>query len=123
MRLLLRDDEVFFRKALSLMQRTTEDDPLIVNAIVIAESLWVLERRAKVERSAARAALGGFLDSDQIRVSDANPLRAWADTLAHPHRDYSDVIIAQINREIGCRFTYTLDEQASKRVPGMELLT
>ncbi|MGY6707691.1 MAG: PIN domain-containing protein [Rhizobiaceae bacterium] len=122
-RLLLRDDEVMFQRAAALVGRTSPDDPLIVNAVVVAESLWVLERKAGVERLTARATLTGLLESEEMRVHETNPFRNWAETLSSEHRDYSDLVIAQINREIGCEFTYTLDGPAAKAVPGMQLLT
>jgi len=122
-RLLLRDHEEMYQRSLALLSRVHANDPLVVNAVVVAESLWVLERKAKVERRLARSTLLGFLESDQIRVHETNPFKGWADTMTSSHRDYSDLVIAQINREIGCEFTYTLDEGASKAVSGMELLT
>ena len=111
-----------YQRAVALISQVRPGDPLIVNAVVIAESLWVLERKAKVERGRARQTLFGFLDSEQILVHETNPFRGWEDTLASDHRDYSDLIIAAINREIGCEFTYTLDAGAAKSVPGMKLL-
>ena len=121
-RLLLRDDEAMFQRAATLVGRTPPDDPLIVNAVVVAESLWVLEQKAGVERRTARATLMGLLESEEMRVHDTNPFRNWTETLVVEHRDYSDLVIAQINREIGCDFTYTLDGPAAKAVPGMQLL-
>ena len=121
-RLLLRDDEAMFQRAAALLERTPPDDPLIVNAVVVAECLWVLERKASVERTVARTTLTGLLESEELRVHDTNPFRHWAETLASGPRDYSDLVIAQINREIGCDFTYTLEGPAARAVPGMELL-
>ena len=111
-----------FQRAAALLGRTSPEDPLIVNALVVAESLWVLERRANVERRIARTTLAGLLESEEIWVHETNPFRNWAQTLAIEHRDYSDLVISQINREIGCEFTYTLDGPAAKAVPGMQLL-
>jgi predicted nucleic-acid-binding protein len=121
-RLLLRDDEAMFQRAAALIGRTSPDDPLLVNVVVVAESLWVLERKAGVDRAIARSTLAGLLESEELRVLDTNPLRHWADTLASGHRDYSDLVISQINLEAGCDFTYTLDAPAAKAVPGMRLL-
>lgn len=121
-RLLLRDDEAMFQRAAALIGRTSPDDPLIVNVVVVAESLWVLERRAGVEREIARATLAGLLESEELRVHDTNPFRHWAETLSSGHSDYSDLVIARINREIGCDFTYTLDGPAARSVLGMQLL-
>lgn len=121
-RLLLRDDETMFERASALVARTSPEDPLIVNAVVVAESLWVLERRAQIGREVARRTLAQLFDSEELRVHDTNPLRYWADALASSHRDFSDMLIAQMNREIGCDFTYTLDAAAAKAVVGMELL-
>lgn len=122
-RLLLRDDEAMFQRAANLVARTPPSEPLIVNVVVVAESLWVLERKANVERRTARATLLGLLESNEMSVHDSNPFRFWAETLASDHRDCSDLIIAAINREIGCKYTYTLDAGAARSVPGMELLT
>ena len=52
-RLLLRDDEAMFQRAAALIGRTSPDDPLLVNVVVVAESLWVLERKAGVDRAIA----------------------------------------------------------------------
>lgn len=112
-----------FQRAMNLVARTSPRDPLVVNALVVAESLWVLERKARVDRQIARATLLGLLESNEFSVHETNPFRLWAETLTHTHRDYSDLVIAAINREIGCDFTYTLDEGAARSVPGMELLT
>ena len=121
-RLLLRDDEAMFQRAAALIARTSPEDPLIVNAVVVAESLWVLERKAGIARQLVRKTLSDLLESEEMRVHETNPLRYWAETLSSDHRDFSDLVIAQINREIGCDFTYTLDKGAAKKVPGMELL-
>ena len=121
-RALLRDDEAMYQRVVALLSRVIPGDPLIVNSVVVAETLWVLERRAKIDRRRARRGLLDFLHSEQIAVSSANPLRKWAETLESRHRDYSDVIIAQINLEIGCSHTLTLDAKAAANIPGMELL-
>ncbi|MGB6118008.1 MAG: PIN domain-containing protein [Mesorhizobium sp.] len=118
----MRDDENMFQRSVRLIEQARPTNPLVVNAIVIAETLWVLERRAKVERRVARDTLYGFLETDQILVPDSNPLKAWQDTLVSGHRDYSDVVIAAINSELGCDYTYTLDAGAAKAVPSMRLL-
>ena len=122
-RLLLRDDEAMFQRAAALIGRTSPDDPLVVNVVVVAESLWVLERKAGVDRATARTTLAALLESEELRVHDTNPFRNWADTLSSGHRDYSDLVIAQINLEAGCDFTYTLDAPAARSAPGMKLLS
>ena len=121
-RLLLRDDEAMFQRAAALIGRTSPDDPLVVNVVVVAESLWVLEKKAGVDRATARSTLAAFLESEELRVLDTNPFRNWAETLSGGHRDYSDLVISQINLEAGCDFTYTLDAPAARAVPGMKLL-
>ncbi len=112
-----------FQVVTSLLASADGRNPLLVNAIVVAESLWVLERQQKISAKRARPVLFGFLNSSQISVSSNNPFSDWASVLEHGHRDFSDRIIAQVNLELGCEYTLTLDKRAARDVPGMKLLT
>lgn len=121
-RLLTRDDQKQFDAAVALFKASNADAPLFVNPIVIAETVWVLERVYKSDRASVRQQVAGLLDTVEIKVPEALQMKNWVDWFISPHLDFSDVIIAEINRANGCEKTMTFDRMAANSVPGMELL-
>ena len=121
-RLLTRDDPVQFDAAVSLVRASSAEAPLFVNPMVIAETVWVLERAYKVDRMVARTQVAGLLDTVEIRVPETLRMESWGQWFASPHTDFSDVMIADLNRMNGCEKTMTFDRKAANSVPGMELL-
>lgn len=121
-RLLTRDDQKQFDAAVALFKASNADAPLFVNPIVVAETVWVLERVYKSDRAMVRKQVSGLLDTVEIRVPEALRMDNWIDWLASPYPDFSDVIISELNRANGCEKTMTFDRKAANSVPGMELL-
>ncbi|AKH99161.1 putative nucleic-acid-binding protein, contains PIN domain [Hoeflea sp. IMCC20628] len=122
-RLLTRDDKTQFDAAVELVKASDADRPLFVNPMVIVETIWVLERVYKTDRETARSHVAGLLDTVEIKVPEMLHMKNWAEWLHSPHPDFSDVVIAGINRENGCEKTMTFDKKAAASVPGMELLS
>lgn len=122
-RLLTRDDPEQFDAAVRLVKASGPDRQLFVNPIVIAETIWVLERIYKTDRATARRQVAGLLDTVEIKVPEAMQMGSWSEWLQSPHPDFSDVIIAGLNSANGCETTMTFDRKAAQSVPGMELLT
>ena len=121
-RLLTRDDPEQFDAAVRLVKTSGPDRPLFVNPIVIAETIWVLERIYKTDRAMARRQVAGLLDTVEIKVPETMLTGSWSEWLQSPHPDFSDVVIAGLNSENGCETTMTFDRKAAQSVPGMELL-
>jgi predicted nucleic-acid-binding protein len=121
-RLLTRDDPVQFDAAVSLFKSSSAEEPLFVNPMVILETIWVLERVYLVDRILARNQVAGLLDTVEIKVPETLRMDKWSQWFTSPHVDFSDVIIADLNRANGCEKTMTFDRKAAKSVPGMELL-
>lgn len=121
-RLLTRDDPVQFEAAVALVRNSSADAPLFVNPMVVAETIWVLERVYKVDKMMARSQVAGFLDTVEIKVPDTLRMDNWGQWLASSHADFSDVVIAALNSANGCEKTMTFDRKAASSVPGMELL-
>lgn len=122
-RLLTRDDPEQFEAAVRLVKASGPDRQLFVNPIVIAETIWVLERLYKTDRATARRQLAGLLDTVEIKVAETMQIGSWNEWLQSPHTDFSDVVIAGLNSANGCETTMTFDRKAAQLVPGMELLT
>jgi predicted nucleic-acid-binding protein len=121
-RLLVRDHIGQYQAAVALVSNSGAREPLIVNPIVIAETVWVLEKRYRQERQTARGLLATLLDTDEFAVPRRMNCDGWSDWLQSGHSNFSDVVIAAINLENGCEKTVTFDLRAAKSVPGMELL-
>jgi predicted nucleic-acid-binding protein len=121
-RLLTRDDPEQFDAAVRLVKASGPDRQLFVNPIVVAETIWVLERIYKTDRVTARKQVAGLLDTVEIKVPETMQMGSWNEWLQSPHPDFSDVVIAGLNSENGCETTMTFDRKAAQSVPGMELL-
>jgi predicted nucleic-acid-binding protein len=121
-RLLTRDDPEQFDAAVRLVKASGPDRPLFVNPIVVAETIWVLERIYKTDRVTARKQVAGLLDTVEIKVPETMQIDGWSEWLKSPHPDFADVIIAGLNSANGCETTMTFDRKAAQSVPGMELL-
>lgn len=122
LRFVLKDDESHFALARRLVSQASVDQPLCVNVVTLVEIVWILESRLKMSPSTARNMVSGFVGSAEIVLPETNPFSDPAAVLGSGHRGWTDVVVARINRELGCKFTYTFDKRAARDVPGMELL-
>ena len=122
-RLLTRDNADQYASAVALVEAAGEGQPLMVNPIVAAESIWVLEKRYGLKPAEARPILARLLYSVEFMVPKQIGCDNWPAWFQSDHGGFSDIVIAAINAENGCTTTYTFDRRAAKAVPGMELLT
>jgi len=115
LRLLLRDHakqaaaaEKAFASAVS------PDEPAVINAVVLSEAVWAMRKVYALPKDKVVAILRGLLAQSDISVVPDEPahraLAAWEQGAA----EFSDYLIAEINREIGCEFTFTFDRTAAK---------
>ena len=123
MRLLTGDDPEQFEAAVGLVRASSAEAPLFVNPLVIWETVWVVERIYKIDRTLARSKVAGLLDTVEMKVPDVLNMNNWTAWLNASHPDFSDVVIAELNQANGCVKTLTFDRRAAASVPGMELLT
>ena len=98
------------------------DDPMYVGLIVVAELVWVLERRYGYKRHQTAAAVRYLLESPDVVVERAALVDVAIDRVEALGTDIADELIAATNAVVGCTTTVTLDKVAAKRTPGMELL-
>lgn len=98
------------------------DEPAFVSAIVVAETIWVLNRRLKFPMTEVTRILRDLLASDGLVVEMTAELDALL-RVGEPAADIADYFVAWMSAKAGCSHTVTFDKMASKHVPGMELLT
>lgn len=122
LRFMTRDDEGQHNLASKIFQSASFSMPLCVNLVTLTETVWVLESRMKLAPEKARAIISTFLEAQEVLLLPLTKLPDPMAMLRSRHRGWTDVVVAAVNRENGCDFTYTFDERAAKSVPGMELL-
>ncbi|WP_163265531.1 PIN domain-containing protein [Chelativorans alearense] len=122
-RLLTRDDARQYEAVVGLIKNNKSRGALFVNPVVVAETIWVLERVYKTDREIGRKLLSELLETVEFVVPASMHLEGWSEWFQSRHQDFSDVLIAGINRDNGCSATVTFDREAAKSVPGMELLS
>ncbi|MDP2122266.1 MAG: PIN domain-containing protein [Hoeflea sp.] len=98
------------------------DDPAYVSAIVVAETVWVLNRRLKYPMTDVTRILRDLLASDGLVIEMTEELDALL-RAGEPAADIADYFVAWTSAKAGCSHTVTFDKLASKQVPGMEFLS
>ena len=114
-RYLIQDDLAQLRAASRFIEDDcSEQEPGLVNQIVLAELVWVLERGYKLDRSAIVAALDALLLARQLSIEHPDDVReAISDYLKGA--DFADSLIAACNARLGCEYTVTLDRGPARR--------
>ncbi len=121
-RLFVVDDPAQSEIVRQFFAARSEADPAFVSLLVIAELVWLLDDTYDFPLAAIAGVLKNVLASPDF-VLEAPEFIADAVALADKRKiDIADFLIARIARENDCRATVTFDIDASKRVPGMELL-
>jgi predicted nucleic-acid-binding protein len=88
-----------------------------VNAIVVAETAWILEQKLKVSRPAVSEVVDRLLYSANITVGDEDQVRAALALFEASRANFVDCLIAELNQAAGCIYTLTFDRKAA-RTPG-----
>ena len=118
-RLLAQDHPEQTRKAHKLIrEECTESAPAFVNLIVLAETVWVLERSFDYRIPEICHALERLLQVREIEVQA--PDEVWAALSAYREQGagFSDALIDAVNRLEGCKSTVSFDKQAVARLDG-----
>lgn len=115
LRLLLRDHPAQAATAeKAFASSVTPDDPAVINAVVLSEAVWAMRKVYSLPKERVIEILRGLLAQSDISVVPEEPVQrallAWERGAA----EFSDYLIAEINIEIGCEFTFTFDRAAAK---------
>ena len=97
-------------------------DPAFVSLVVIAELVWLLDDSYDFSHAEIVGVLGKLLASPDF-VLERREFVSDAVLLAEQKKiDIADFLISQLSLANGSRVTVTFDINASRRIPGMELL-
>lgn len=92
-----------------------------VNLVVLAETLWVIEKRLKQGTPVVAEILARLDGAANVTLQEREAVRAVSASLQRRRPGVVDRLIAEINTRAGCQATLTFDVSAS-RTPGFRLL-
>lgn len=121
-RLLVADDAAqaaAVRKRLAPLDSLAES--VLLNNIVLVETLWTLRRVYQFERAAMLGLLGQLLSAKTFGFEDRATVALATEHFAASQADFSDCLIAAQNARLGCDTTVTFDRGMSS-LPKAEVL-
>lgn len=114
-RVLVQDDPAQLRRIQKALEKEcSEENPGLLNSIVLVETVWVLESAYSYGRADVARAVETLLQIREFEVQCQD--QAW-EALTHyrnGNADFADVYLASINRTLGCTDTLTLDRKAAR---------
>lgn len=114
-RLLVRDDPIQTAEAQRFVAgRCTRESPGFINCVVLAELTWVLASVYQYRRSEVVNAIEALLAGDDRIVEHHDEVQASLKAYKSGQGDFTDALIARINRLRGCEATATFDRRAGR---------
>lgn len=113
-RFIVRDDERQAKKADKILSQCNSKNPGTINQIVLVELAWVLKRLYKYPKSDIVNVLEIILSSNDLFVLNCSEAREALIEYETGSADFSDYLIAHINKSHGATHTVTFDKNASK---------
>jgi len=119
-RYLAQDDAVQSPIATDLLERQLSvEAPGFISIVAMVETVWVLQRRYKVGRSALAACIARLLQADVLVVQHQPEVHAAMVDYRDRNGDFGDALIAHLGLQAGCPRTLTFDRDAL-RLPGFD---
>ncbi|SIN79443.1 PIN domain-containing protein [Vannielia litorea] len=86
-----------------------------VNAVVVAETIWVVANVFKRPAETQIEIVERLLYSENVKVSDRQAVELALEEFANaPGGGFADQLIGAINSEAGCKTTLTFDKRAAR---------
>lgn len=97
-------------KAADILSR--RDALFFVNAVVLAETIWILSRPLRQQKAALAGLIQRLLESANIVIDHREAAEAALATWIEGRGGFADHLIGQINRLASCSTTLTFDQKA-----------
>ena len=114
LRYIVQDDAAQAESAAKLIEtRCTTEHPGYVDAIVLCEMVWVLDRGYGYVKEHILSVLWQLLSTAEIAIE--TPDVTWAAVQAYEKGSagFADYLIGARNQAAGCQTTFTFDKKAS----------
>ena len=114
-RLLTDDDVRQSARARAVVSKAEADrESVLINDVVLAETMWTMARYYKLPRSKLAEIGRGLLDSGVFEFDNRACLEETMRLLASSSADFADCLIVARNAAAGCRSTLTFDAACAK---------
>lgn len=114
-RYLVQDDVEQAKAATALIEgECTDESPGHVDAVVLAEIVWVLTSAYGYPKEAVEGVIRQLLRTTEIEIEGSDAAWAALRQFEAGAADFADHLIAWRNRASGCRVTYTFDRRAAR---------
>jgi predicted nucleic-acid-binding protein len=108
-RLVTRDDEAQLAVASAFVQNA-----VWVSHVVLAETVWVLQRTYRFEPARIASTVDLFLHHEAVTLQDADVVTAALDLYRRSNADFSDCLVLEIARKAGHLPLGTFDRDLGK---------
>ena len=99
-------------RAVDALLSDPDQGPRFVNLIVLCEFAWTLDRTYKRKRAEIAERLSHVLEAPEFDVERSELAERALSRYRDGRADFADYVLAEINREAGCRTTLTFDRHA-----------
>jgi len=112
-RYIVQDDEQQAAIATHWIEFCSIETPGWVSVIVLCETVWVLSQAYHYDKATVQSVLQCIFLAGELSVEQQE--HAWSSLhdFAQGSADFSDYLIAHMNRSAGCKYTVTFDKKAS----------
>jgi len=107
------DDEQAAIAGKWIEERCTIDSPGWISAIVLCEIVWVLSRAYGYDKATVQLVLQRLFQASELAVEQQEYAWAALRDFADGNADFSDYLIAHINRAAGCEYTISFDRKTA----------
>lgn len=114
-RYILQDDFKQSKIATDFIElKCSENNPGVINGIVICELIWVLETGYEYERKDIAKVIESTLKTRQFQITESEILWQSLHSYIHSSADFADHYIAYLNAKNNCQYTVTFDKKAAR---------
>lgn len=120
-RYLVQDDLEQSERANQLIEKhISEGETISINQITLCEIFWVLEKCYKLKKDELISILKSLLQTRQIKIEGEHAAwQALQDYEKKTKVGFPDCLIGRQNIHLGCRHTFTFDNDAIKQLPDL----
>ena len=111
------------KKAKQFIAERTDNDPAFVSAVVLAETVWLLNRHLKFPVETVVSALRSLFSTNEFEFEYRRQILEVLNAPVKRKVDIADHLISFASRFHQCSKTVTFDKAAAKHIPHMELLS
>src|SRR5690606_36188216 len=109
------DDEKKVAKIRAFLNGRSADDPAYISAVVLAETIWVLESRLGYSRDAVLASVEQLLTSSELQIEHGERLARLLEGRGGGRIDLADHLVAWSSEAAGCLRVATFDRRAARK--------